>query len=157
MHASYPSLPAATCQARSFPSIPFLETEVVPTLGQFASRRLEDVAIQHFRRLARAGKLPGARDFGSYWYDDPKAKTNGEFDCVIDRGSKLDFYECKYFDRPMALAECQAEEHQVRAIPGADVGAIGFVCPGGFDFESDAYELVSGADLYLPELDNAPR
>ena len=121
---------------------------MAPTLGQFVSRRLEDMAIQYFKRLSRADELRGVRDFGSYWYDDPIAKTNGEFDCVLSRGSVLDFYECKYFDRPMTLAECKAEERQVRAIPGASIGAVGFICSGGFDFESKAYELVSGDDLY---------
>lgn len=61
-------------------------------------------------RLSQADKLRGVHDFGSYWYDGPIAKANGEFECVLDRGGVLDFYECKYFDRPMTLAECQAEE-----------------------------------------------
>lgn len=126
----------------------FFETEVAPTLGQFASRRLEDMAIQYFKRLSRAGALRDVRDFGSYWYDDPIAKSNGEFDCVLSREGSLDFYECKYFDRPMTLTECEDEERQVRAIPGASVGAIGFICSGGFDFKSEAYELVTGDDLY---------
>ncbi len=49
------------------------------------------------------GKYPDIDDFGSYWYDDPVTKTNGEFDCVIRRGEQYDFYEGKYFDRPMTL------------------------------------------------------
>ena len=126
----------------------FFETEVAPTLGQFVSRRLEDMAIQYFRRLSRAGALCGVRDFGSYWYDDPAAKSNGEFDCVLSREGSLDFYECKYFDRPMTLTECEDEERQARAIPGASVGTVGFICSGGFDFKSEAYELVTGDDLY---------
>jgi hypothetical protein len=99
--------------------------------------------------MAVLGKYPDIEDFGSYWYDDPVTKTNGEFDCVMRRsGEQYDFYECKYFDRPMTLTECEDEERQVRAIPGASVGAIGFICSGGFDFKSEAYELVTGDDLY---------
>ena len=57
------------------------------------------------------GEYPDIEDFGSYWYDDPKTKTNGEFDCVLKRdGDRYDFYECKYFDRPMTLEECKQEK-----------------------------------------------
>ena len=126
----------------------FFENEVAPSLTQFVSRRFEDVALQHFRRLARAGALRGVRDFGSYWYDDPVSKANGEFDCVIDRGDTLDFFECKYFERPMTQGECAAEVAQVRAVPDVRVGRMGFICTGGFDFCSAEYELVTGEDLY---------
>ena len=130
----------------------FFDAEVAPSISQFADRRLEDVALQYFRRRARAGALPGVRDFGSYWYDDPQERTSGEFDCVLARKDSLDFFECKRFDRAMTRAECRAEERQVRAIPGASIGAIGFVCTGGFDFESADYQLVSGDDLFTNEL-----
>ena len=126
----------------------FFDVEVAPSVRQFADRRFEDVALQYFRRLARAGALDGVRDFGSYWYDDPETRTNGEFDCVLDRGGALDFFECKRFDRPMTRAECEAEEAQVRTIPGAAASAVGFICTGGFDFTSPAYHLVTGDDLY---------
>ena len=126
----------------------FYENEIAPFLISFISRRLEEVARQYFARLVRAGKMPGVRDFGSYWYDDPKTRTNGEFDCVLARTDRIDFYECKYRQHPMSEGECRAEEEQVRAIPEAEVGKIGFVCTGGFDFESDRYRLVSGDNLY---------
>ena len=126
----------------------FFENEIAPVLTQFASRRLEEVAQQYFARLSRAGKMPGVRDFGSYWYDDPKTRKNGEFDCVLARENRVDFYECKYRLTPMSEGECRGEEEQVRAIPEVEVGEIGFVCTGGFDFESDRYQLIGGSDLY---------
>ncbi len=130
----------------------FFDVEVAPSISQFVDRRFEDVAIQYFRRLARSGALPGVRDFGSYWYDDPQARSNGQFDCVLAREDSLDFFECKRFDRPMTREECEAEELQVRAVPGASIGAVGFVCAGGFDFESADYRLVSGGDLFAEGL-----
>lgn len=126
----------------------FFESEVGPSITQFASRRFEDVALQYFMRRARAGALPGVRDFGTYWYDDPVGRANGEFDCVLDRGGTLDFYECKYRERPMTRKECESEERQVRSIPGVSPGRIGFVCAGGFDFADGKYELITGDDLY---------
>ncbi len=130
----------------------FYESEIAPSLRQFVDRRFESIALQYFKRLARAGRLKGARDFGSYWYDDPTTKTNGEFDCVLDRGSTFDFYESKRFDRPMKRAECDAEAMQVHAIPDVRVGAIGFICTGGFDFSSEDYHLIEGEDLYAEDL-----
>ena len=130
----------------------FFEREVAPTCTQFISRRFEEVVQQYFSRLARAGRIAGVEDFGSYWFDDSATRTNGEFDCVMARDGKLDFYECKYRTKPMGLGECRAEEQQVRAIPDVEVGTVGFACTGGFDFESDEYALVAGDDLYNGDL-----
>ena len=130
----------------------FFASNVSPSISQFADRRLEDVALQYFRRRARAGALDGVSDFGSYWYDDPATQSNGEFDCVLVRDSAFDFYECKRFDREMTQAECESKERQVRAIPSTTIGAIGFICTGGFDFTTADYQLITGNDLYADNL-----
>ena len=120
------------------------------TLKQFISRRFEGITLQYFHRMAVQGKYPDIEDFGSYWYDDPVNKTNGEFDCVIKRtGDLYDFYECKFFDRPMTLQECEQEKDQLQKIQGIEVTRIGFVCAGGFDFESKTeFILIDGKALY---------
>ena len=77
-------------------------------LDQFISRRFEGITLQYFHRMAVQGRYPDIEDFGSYWYDDPETKTNGEFDCVIRRtGDLYGFYECKYFDSPMTQEESE--------------------------------------------------
>ena len=120
------------------------------TLEQFTSRRFEGIVLQYFHRMAVQGKYPDIEDFGSYWYDDPVNRTNGEFDCVIKRtGDLYDFYECKYFDRPMTLKECEQEKDQLRKMQGIEVAGIGFVCAGGFDFENKTdLILIDGEALY---------
>ncbi len=120
------------------------------TLEQFISRRFEGIVLQYFHRKAVQGKCPDIEDFGSYWFDDPVNRTNGEFDCVIRRtGDLYDFYECKYFDRPMTLKECGQEKDQLRRMQGIEVTGIGFVCTGGFDFESKTdLILIDGETLY---------
>lgn len=115
-------------------------------IRQFISRRFEGIALQYFHRMSGTGEFAEIEDYGSYWYDDPKSKKNGEFDCVVKRkGELFDFYECKYFDRKMTLAECQAEEAQIRQQSGIIPSKIGFICTGGFDF-SGKYILIN--DLY---------
>ena len=103
-----------------------------------------------FHRMAVQGKYPDIEDFGSYWYDDPVNKTNGEFDCVIRRtGDLYDFYECKFFDRAMTLQECEQEKDQLRKIQGIKVTGIGFVCAEGFDFANKTdFILIDGKTLY---------
>ncbi len=120
------------------------------TLEQHISRRFEGITLQYFHRMAVQGKYSDIEDFGSYWYDDPVNKTNGEFDCVIRRtGDLYDFYECKFFDRPMTLQECEQEKRQLQEAQGIEVSGIGFVCSGGFDFESEPeFILIDGEALY---------
>ena len=130
----------------------FFNRNIDAVLEQFVSRRLEGIALQYFHRAAMRGLYPDIDDFGSYWYDDPATKTNGEFDCVIRRGELYDFYECKYFDRPMTIDECRQEKEQLDSIKGITVSGVGFVCTGGFDFaNADDFEMIDGATLYFNE------
>ena len=129
-------------------------------LRQFISRRLEGIALQYFQRMSGRGLYQDIMDFGSYWYDDPVARKNGEFDCVIKRRNNLfDFYECKFYDHPMMLSECRKEEEQVlrqNGIAANEIGRVGFVCTGGFDFPEtekrigmeEGYVLINGDALY---------
>ena len=128
----------------------FYDRNIKNALVQFVSRRFEGLTLQYFHRMATRGRYADVEDYGSYWYDDPIAKTNGEFDCVIKRtGEQFDFYECKYFDRPMTLQECEEEEKQLRNIQRIEVARIGFVCSGGFDFDDKRkYILIDGQSLY---------
>ena len=128
----------------------FYSRNISAVLEQFVSRRLEGIALQYFHRAATLGKYPDIDDFGSYWYDDPATKSNGEFDCVIRRGEQYDFYECKYFNRPMTLEECRQEKEQLDSIKGIDVSGVGFICTGGFSFEgADGFTLIDGDGLYF--------
>ena len=123
---------------------------IAAALEQFISRRFEGIALQYFHRAALLGKYPDIDDFGSYWYDDAATKSNGEFDCVIRCGEQYDFYECKYFDRAMTLEECQEEKAQLDNIKGINVSGVGFVCTGGFSFDSsDNFVLIDGKELYF--------
>lgn len=128
----------------------YFKRNIEAVLDQFISRRFEGITLQYFHRMAVLGKFSDIEDFGSYWYDDPVAKTNGEFDCVIKRtGDLYDFYECKYFDRRMTLEECMQEADQLVHIQGIEVSGIGFVCSGGFAFENEnSFILVDGKKLY---------
>ena len=100
-------------------------------------------------RLARNGKLPDIEDFGSYWYDDKKNATNGQFDCVLKEKDGYDFYEVKFYEKPMSKAECEKEEAQVRLLCEINCKKVGFVCSAGFDFKSKKYELIDDRMIFL--------
>ena len=128
----------------------YYNRNIKEALTQFISRRLEGITLQYFHGMAILGKYPDIEDFGCYWYNNPETKTNGAFDCVIKRsGEQYDFYECKYFDRPMTLEECEQERDQLEKIHGIEVSNIGFVCTGGFEFEEKhGFILLDGERLY---------
>lgn len=126
----------------------FYERMIEPSIKTFISHRFEDITLQYFRRQIMNGKMTEALNFGSYWYDNPKTKSNGEFDCVVARKDLYDFYECKYHEKPMSMDECIVEANQVRDIPGVAIGDIGFVSIRGFDFNSKEWHLISGEDMY---------
>ena len=117
---------------------------------QFVSRRLEGIVLQYFHRMAVSGYYSDVEDFGTYWYDDPVTKTNGEFDCVIKRtGNLYDFYECKYYNRPMTFNECKQEKRQLLDIKGIEVSQMGFVCTGGFECNNQSeFIMIAGEELY---------
>lgn len=126
----------------------FFRQYMEPSLLEFISRRFEDIACQYFSLKVKNGTIRDIYDIGSYWYDDPVQKKNGKFDCVLKKEKGYDFFECKFYREPMSLGECRQEEEQVRSMKGLDCHAIGFVCSAGFDFDSDAYHLISGDDLF---------
>lgn len=126
----------------------FYRQYIQTALAEFISRRLEGLVNQYFKRCTQTGKITGVLDYGSYWYDDPITKKNGEFDCVLKTEHGYDFYECKYYKDPMTYGECEQEAEQLRKIEGIACRKIGFVCTGGFNFTSEEYILIEGSELY---------
>jgi len=128
----------------------FYNRYIQETAEQFISKRLENICLQYFHRQSVRGEMKDIEDFGTYWYDDPETHTNGEFDCVIKRAGDLyDFYECKYYKKPMSKKECREEKEQLQQIKGIEVSGIGFICSSGFDFDDpEGLKLITGDDLY---------
>ena len=52
-------------------------------------------------------------------------------------------------DLTMTFQECEQEKDQLRKMQGIEVTGIGFICAGGFDFESKTeFILIDGEVLY---------
>ena len=126
----------------------FYDQYIAPTLSEFVSRRFEELCRDYFSILARQGKLPGIRHIGSYYYDDPAAKRNGEFDVALDFGGAYTICEAKYLKKPMEMDDIHREVAQIRAIKGIEVSQIGFISASGFAQREDGYLYYTGDDLY---------
>ena len=129
------------------------EQFVEPSLSTYLSYRFEDIARSYFQRAVRAGLLKGVLDVGTYWYDDAKRHRNGEFDCAVSYADGYDIIEVKHLAAPMDRLLADEEIRKIRGIDSLKVRRIGFVSIEGFSFADPCCILISGADLFAPELE----
>ena len=121
-------------------------------LKDFVPRRFEEQCRSFFSVLARAGKLPGITNIGTYYYDDPANHKNGEFDVALEFGDEYEICEAKYYKKPMTLAEIHHEAGQVREIKALKVVRMGFIAVAGFEEQEAGYRYYTGEDLYREKL-----
>ncbi len=126
----------------------FYEEYVEPSLVTFISHRFEDICRGYFSSQVQSRKLKGVLNIGTYYYDDPKTKTNGEFDVVLQRKSAYDIYEAKYLTASMTQKQILEEIRQISEIKGITVGEIGFISINGFESKPEGYIYLDGASLY---------
>ena len=122
---------------------------IEPTIKSFISHRFEEIAREYFSRLSRNGVIRNVKDIGTYWYDIPEIKKNGEFDCVLRQKNSYSIYEIKYYSKPLSEIEANKEYQQILEINGLEnVKKVGFICLSGFSFKNKLYDLISGENLY---------
>lgn len=126
----------------------FYEQYIDKELTQFISRRFEDICRDYFGLLVRAGKLKDVRNIGTYYYDDPASRQNGEFDVALEHPDGCTIIEAKYLSKPMEMDEIHREIGQVRAISALKVKSIGFVSINGFVQKEAGCLYFTGKDLY---------
>ena len=92
----------------------------------------EEVCRQYLVRQNRLGNLPEPFEkIGRYHYDDPKTRTNGEFDVVTYDRLGYIFYEAKFRSTPVDDATVRQEISQVEAT-GLNCYKYGFFSRSGF-------------------------
>ncbi len=109
----------------------------------------ETIAKQFLIRKNKEGKItPLLIDIGTYWYDNPKEKKNGQFDVVGKCMNGYVFFECKFTESPITDKIVQEEIQQVSMTNLSPV-KYGFFSKSGFDLsDKDSYLLFSLEDLY---------
>ena len=126
----------------------FYDEYVAPTLTDFISRRFEGICRDYFSLQVRSGKLKGVRDIGSYYYDDPVHRKNGEFDVALELADGYAIYEAKYYAQPMTLDEIRREAQQVANIKELAVKQLGFIAINGFVEQEKPYTYLDGNDIF---------
>lgn len=84
--------------------------------SHYVPRVFESICRQYLIRRNRRGgfEVPFDR-IGKYYYDDPKTRTNGEFDVVTEDPNGYVFYEVKFRKAPVTQAMVDDEIAQVEA------------------------------------------
>lgn len=119
-----------------------LETNFIP-------HRFEEVCRQYLIRQNRAGKMPETFfEIGKYWYDNPAAHENGEFDIVTRDSKGYIFYKAKFRATPITTKMMEEEIDQVRRA-GLASYAYGFFSRSGFTGKApEGARLIAIEDLY---------
>ncbi len=126
----------------------FYEAYIKDTIITFISHRFEDICRSYFSMQVQNGKLKGIFNIGTYYYDDPKEKKNGEFDVVLQTKTAFDIYEAKYRMAPMTDKQIEEEISQVNSIPNLKIGTVGFISINGFESLRTDIPCMDGEDLY---------
>ena len=129
----------------------FYDDYIAPALTDFISRRFEGICRDYFSLQVRSGKMKGERNIGSYYYDDPAHRKNGEFDVALEFADGYEIYEAKYYAQPMPLDEIHREVQQVEEIKELTVKQIGFIAINGFAEKEEPYLYLDGNDIFANE------
>lgn len=148
-----PNNPKKTFYGIADPLAQFMYTFVRPNINQLRSgdlgamwdeliaRRFEEhyvpkiferVAKEFLIRRNRAGRIsPMFQLVGTYSYNDPRTRQNGQFDVVTKGADGYACWEVKFRNHSMTRAEMWEEIEQVKRSP-LDCSRFGFISKAGF-------------------------
>lgn len=104
---------------------------------QFVPRAFEEVCRQYLVRQNRTGNIEPPFDLiGTYSYNDPVTRTNGEFDVVTRDPLGYAFYEAKFRSTPVTQRMIEDEVEQAQQT-GLMCHRYGFFSRSGFEAQAD--------------------
>lgn len=113
---------------------------------QFVPRAFEEVCRQYLVRQNRMGNSEPPFDLiGTYSYDDPVTRTNGEFDVVTKDPLGYSFYEAKFRTTPITQRMIEDEIEQVQRA-GLTCHRHGFFSRSGFEAQADERTALIGLE-----------
>lgn len=113
---------------------------------QFVPRAFEEVCRQYLVRQNRMGNSEPPFDLiGTYSYDDPVTRTNGEFDVVTKDPLGYSFYEAKFRTTPITHRMIEDEIEQVQRA-GLTCHRYGFFSRSGFEAQADERTALIGLE-----------
>ena len=124
-------------QSAATSSPAFFEKYIRPSLNTFISYRFEEIARSWFSIITENEIRKDIISIGTYWYDNPKTKTNGEFDVALETIDGYEIYEVKYLDSPMKDSLIEEETRKIKQITGLNITKLGFISSSGFEHAGD--------------------
>ena len=113
---------------------------------QFVPRAFEEVCRQYLVRQNRMGNSEPPFDLiGTYSYDDPVTRTNGEFGVVTKDPLGYSFYEAKFRTTPITQRMIEDEIEQVQRT-GLTCHRYGFFSRSGFEAQTDERTALIGLE-----------
>lgn len=118
----------------------------------YVPHMFENVCRQYLIRENRAGRIePVIERIGKYYYDDPKNRTNGEFDIVTEDENGYAFYEVKFRKKQVSNEVIDEEISQVEAT-GLNCYKYVFFSRSGFNCDGrDNVRLINLSDIFVGE------
>ena len=108
----------------------------------------EAICRQYLIRRNKCGLLPEVFEkIGKYYYNDPKTKTNGEFDVVTFDPKGYTFYEVKFRKTPVTESLIRDEIKQVNET-GLYCYQYGFISRSGFEVQPQSNLLLISLDEF---------
>lgn len=124
----------------------FYESYIKESLITFLSHRFEEIVRNYYSLLSRNGTLKGVKNIGTYYYDDSKNKTNGEFEVVIEFNNSIKVIEVKYYKNKLTRKEMEKEISQIKNLKTNFKIESAFVATSGY--EDSPYECLDIHSLY---------
>ena len=120
---------------------------------QFVPNVYENIAKQYLILRNRLGlNTPSFLEIGTYYYDDPKNKKNGQFDVVtLDKNGYI-FYEVKFTKELIGESVLHEEMNQLKNL-NINYYKLGFISKNGSNLDKGKYILYDLNDLYNLKID----
>lgn len=115
----------------------------------YVPHKFEEICRQYLIRQNRLGKItPVIEKIGKYYYDNPKTRTNGEFDVVTLDEKGYVFYEVKFRKRKISKEVIEEEIRQIKET-GLDCYRYVFFSRSGFTVdETDKIKHIELEQIY---------
>lgn len=115
----------------------------------YVPHKFEEICRQYLIRQNRLGNInPVIEKIGKYYYDNPKERTNGEFDVVTLDEKGYVFYEVKFRNKKTSDEVIEEEIHQVKET-GLNCYKYVFISRAGFTGkETDEVKHVELGEIY---------
>lgn len=133
----------------------FYHTFIKPDFEEkFIPKVFEEIFKQYLQIKNKNNQIiPPFYNIGTYWYDDPKNKKNGQFDIVTKDKKGYIFYEVKYKNQKI---DDHVINEEINSLTNLNINYynLGFISKKGFNVTNQNYIYITLDDLYKLKIEN---